>query len=170
MVDSGDRLKKVIVDEKLIREARRCRSRWNSLQELGGIHNSHVEKQLAQASEAWAASAPKITPVAETSADVQKTPPAAEPVAEPELERSSDDAYIETARCSTCNECVQLNGKMFAYDANRQAYIADASAGTYAQLVEAAENCQVSIIHPGKPRNPDEPGLEELMKRAEAFA
>jgi predicted ArsR family transcriptional regulator len=170
MVDPDDRLQKVIVDEKLIREARRCCSLWKSLQELGGIHNSHVEKQLAQAGEAWVASAPKITPVAETSADVQKTPPAAEPVAEPEPERSSDDAYIETARCSTCNECVQLNGKMFAYDANRQAYIADASAGTYAQLVEAAENCQVSIIHPGKPRNPDEPGLEELMKRAEAFA
>lgn len=169
MVDPDDRLQKVIVDEKLIREARRCCSLWKSLQELGGIHNSHVEKQLAQASEAWAASAPKTTPVAETSADVQKTPPAVEPVAEPEPERSSDDAYIETARCSTCNECVQLNGKMFAYDANRQAYIADASAGTYAQLVEAAENCQVSIIHPGKPRNPEEPGLKELMKRAEAF-
>ncbi len=29
--------------------------------------------------------------------------------------------------------------------------------------------CQVAIIHPGKPRNPNEPGLEELMKRAEAF-
>jgi hypothetical protein len=27
----------------------------------------------------------------------------------------------------------------------------------------------VSIIHPGKPRNPNEPGLEELLKRAETF-
>jgi len=59
---------------------------------------------------------------------------------------------------------------MFAYDGNRQAYIADVTAGSYAQLVEAAENCQVSIIHPGKPRNPDEPGLDELQKRAELFA
>jgi hypothetical protein len=42
-------------------------------------------------------------------------------------------------------------------------------AGTYAQLVEAAESCQVSIIHPGKPRNPKEAGLAELMQRAEAF-
>jgi hypothetical protein len=47
--------------------------------------------------------------------------------------------------------------------------IADVNAGTYAQLVEAAENCQVSVIHPGKPRNPKEPGIEELLKRAEAF-
>ena len=43
------------------------------------------------------------------------------------------------------------------------------TAGTYAQLVEAAENCQVSIIHPGKPRNPNEPGLDDLIKRAEPF-
>ena len=37
------------------------------------------------------------------------------------------------------------------------------------QMVEAAENCQVSVIHPGKPRNPNEPGLDELLKRAEPF-
>ena len=58
---------------------------------------------------------------------------------------------------------------MFKYNDDKQAYIADINAGTYAQLVEAAESCQVAIIHPGKPRNPKEPGLDELMKRAEAF-
>jgi hypothetical protein len=58
---------------------------------------------------------------------------------------------------------------MFAYDANKQAYIADLKAGTYAQLVEAAESCQVSVIHPGKPRNENEPGLAELLVRAESF-
>ena len=58
---------------------------------------------------------------------------------------------------------------MFGYDANKQAFIINPDAGTYRQLVEAAENCQISIIHPGKPRNPNEPGLDELMKRAEPF-
>ena len=58
---------------------------------------------------------------------------------------------------------------MFAYDGNKQAFIADVAAGTYAQLVEAAESCQVAIIHPGKPANASEPGLEELLKRAEPF-
>jgi len=28
---------------------------------------------------------------------------------------------------------------------------------------------QVAVIHPGKPRNPTEPGLEELVERAAAF-
>ena len=45
----------------------------------------------------------------------------------------------------------------------------DANAGSYRQLVEAAESCQVAVIHPGKPKNPNEPGLDDLLKRAEAF-
>ena len=85
--------------------------------------------------------------------------------AEPEEKKSPDEAYIETPRCTTCNECTQINDKMFAYNADKQAYIVNPDAGTYAQMVEAAKSCQVSIIHPGKPRNPGEPGLEELLKR-----
>lgn len=51
----------------------------------------------------------------------------------------------------------------------KQARIVDPNAGTYRQLVEAPESCQVAVIHPGKPRNPDEHGLDELLKRAEPF-
>jgi hypothetical protein len=58
---------------------------------------------------------------------------------------------------------------MFAYNDNKQAYIADVRAGTYRQLVEAAEACQVAIIHPGKPLDPSEPGLDELLERAKPF-
>jgi ferredoxin len=95
--------------------------------------------------------------------------PAPAPAAEAAPETPSDEPYIETPRCTTCNECTQINDKMFGYDANKQASIINPDAGTYLQLVEAAESCQVSIIHPGKPRNPNEPGLLELMKRAEPF-
>ena len=179
MVDADNVLQKVIVDERLIREARRCREMWHSLQELGGVHNSHAEKLLAREKKAWeermqqeaeahAATAPAAS-AAPVAASASATPAAASTVAEEEPQRSPDEAYIETARCSTCNECTTINAKMFAYDGNKQAYIADVNAGTYAQLVEAAESCQVSIIHPGKPRNPKEPGLEELLKRAEPF-
>ncbi len=95
------------------------------------------------------------------------TRPHPKPAAAPE--RNPDEAWIETARCPTCNECQNINDKMFKYNDNKQAYIADINAGTYRQLIEAAEACQVSIIHPGKPRNPNEPGLEELLERAKPF-
>jgi ferredoxin len=179
MVDADNVLQKVIVDERLIREARRCREMWHSLQELGGVHNSHAEKLLARERKAWeermqqeaeahAAAAPAAAAPA-AAASATAAPAAVSAPVEEEPQRSPDEAYIETARCSTCNECTTINNKMFAYDGNKQAYIADINAGTYAQLVEAAESCQVSIIHPGKPRNPKEPGLEELLKRAEPF-
>ena len=48
--------------------------------------------------------------------------------------------------------------------------IADLEAGTYRDLVEAAESCQVCIVHPGVPGNPQEPGLPELIERAEPFS
>jgi len=79
------------------------------------------------------------------------------------------EAYIDTARCTTCNECTNLNGRMFGYNADKQAYIKDASAGTFQQLVSAAERCPVSIIHPGTPLNPKEKDLAKWVKRAERF-
>ncbi len=189
MVDADNVLQKVIVDQKLIREARRCREMWHSLQELGGVHNSHAEKLLAREKKAWeermrqeaeahaatasaaaVPAAPSASPAGTAATQAAEAGAAAASApAEEEAKRSPDEAYIETARCSTCNECTQVSNKMFAYNENKQAYIADVNAGTYAQLVEAAENCQVSIIHPGKPRDPKEPDLEELLKRAEPF-
>jgi hypothetical protein len=58
---------------------------------------------------------------------------------------------------------------MFAYDDVKQAYIKDASAGSYREMVEAAENCPVCIIHPGKPLDPSESDLDALQQRAAAF-
>ena len=93
--------------------------------------------------------------------------PAADEAAPPA--HSPDEAWIETARCPSCNECQLINDRMFAYDERKQAYLKDLSAGTYRQLVEAAESCQVAIIHPGKPRDANEAGLAELLERAAPF-
>ncbi len=79
------------------------------------------------------------------------------------------DPYVETARCTSCNECTNINKKLFAYDANKQAYVKDARAGTYAQLVQAAEKCPVAAIHPGTPLNPKEKDLAKWIARAEPF-
>ena len=79
------------------------------------------------------------------------------------------DPWIDTPLCTSCNECTNINGQMFAYDENKQAYIADASAGTYKQLVQAAEKCPAAIIHPGDPRDPNEKDLEKWVARAEPF-
>jgi ferredoxin len=171
MIDSDNRLQKVIVNDKLVREARRCVEAWRSLQELGGVHNSHATLLVERERKAWAEQARPVSPPEENvgGATAGTPVPATPAAAETATERPSDDPYIETARCTSCNECTQINDKMFSYDANKQASIVNPDAGTYRQLVEAAESCQVSIIHPGKPRNPNEPGLDELIRRAESF-
>jgi len=82
---------------------------------------------------------------------------------------SLDDPYIDTPLCTSCDDCTKLNPQIFAYDGNKQAFIKDATAGPYKDLVKAAEKCPVKIIHPGKPKNMNEPGLDDLLKRAAPF-
>ncbi|HUG39569.1 MAG TPA: 4Fe-4S binding protein, partial [Longimicrobiales bacterium] len=79
------------------------------------------------------------------------------------------EPYIESARCTTCNECTNLNNRLFKYNDAKQAYIADPKAGTFAELVMAAERCPAAIIHPGTPLNPKEKDLGKWVKRAEPF-
>ena len=89
--------------------------------------------------------------------------------ASPVSETIGIEAYIDSERCTTCNECTNLNRKLFAYNADKQAYIKDGTAGTFAQLVQAAEKCPVAAIHPGTPLNPKEKDLEKWLKRALVF-
>ena len=161
-VDEADLLCRLVVDERLMRAALRCREAWHRLQELGGIHDSRTEQLLARERQAWEEAHQRELPLQRRQPRrLRQRPPrpwrprrgaggrlAAEPA------RNPDEPYIETIRCSTCNECTLINPRMFAYNDNKQAYIADLKAGTYEQLVEAAESCQLSIIHPGKPWDP----------------
>jgi ferredoxin len=184
-VDAASGLHRVIVDSRLMQATRRCVLLWHRLQEHGGIHNSHAEQALAREKAAWEVqkrqemdalkqAAAAASPAAAAPAEAAAAPVVAAPAAPAEAAAeaappSSDEPWIETIRCSSCNECQNINDKLFGYNDNKQAYFKDLSAGTYRQIVEAAEACQVAIIHPGKPKNPNEPGLEELLERAKPF-
>jgi hypothetical protein len=168
-VDSQDTLQRVIVDARLMQATRRCLLLWRRLQEHGGVHDSHAERLLAREKAAWAAEKPAEAVAAPAAAAEPVAAPAAAGAEPSAPAHSRDEAWIETARCPSCNECQLINDRMFGYDERKQAFIKDLAAGTYRQLVEAAESCQVAIIHPGKPRDPNEPGLEELLVRAEPF-
>ncbi len=173
VVNGDNILQRFVVDDKLIRIVRRCRERWHALQELGGVNNSYASAALESIPAAPPQPEAPARVAEETVAAPTELAAAVEVVAEVQAEASevvtTDEPYIETPRCTTCDECTERNDRMFAYDENKQAYIKDPDAGTFRQLVEAAEECQVAIIHPGKPRNPNEAGLDELIARAEPF-
>jgi ferredoxin len=106
-------------------------------------------------------------PAEPEAAEAEAEPEAAE---EPEEDALSfDEPWLDTPSCTTCDDCMGINKMMFAYNDDKQAYLADPAAGTYEDLVRAAEICPAKCIHPGKPLNPNEPNLEELMARAAPF-
>jgi len=154
---------------------------------LRGSANDTVA-QLLEKAEQWegpAFTAPVGMDLAGAPAsNAASVAPAAEALAAPpqaaEADAAADDAtddeedmgnepYIDTIRCTSCDECTGINNKMFAYNEEGLAYIKDPTAGTFKQLVMAAEACAPEIIHPGDPLNPDEKDLDKLIKRAEPF-
>ena len=115
------------------------------------------------------ASMPAAAP-AEPSAEAEpEAEAAAETEEEVEEELSFDEPWLDTDLCTTCDDCMDINKMMFVYNDNKQAIITDPKAGTFADLVAAAEICPAKCIHPGKPLDPNEAGLEELIARAEPF-
>jgi len=117
--------------------------------------------------------APATAPAAPAPSAAIAEAVAEEPAAVEEVEEeeaiSFDEPYIDTPLCTTCNECTNLNAQLFHYNAEKQAYIADAAAGTFAELVKSAELCPAKCIHPGKPRDGDSTATPELIERAAKF-
>lgn len=223
MADKDGFIFRIIVTKTLCKLCTNAQQLWRTLQELGGIGNSHVLNQLKKervkleekmnseitkikethnkemerslsdltneiisniaagllsddimnlaAGESAPAITQKVTKVDTKTVEPEKESAKAEEITEPveEEDLSINDPYIDTPLCTSCNDCRNINSDLFQYDENKQAFIANAKAGTFKDLVEAAEKCPVRIIHPGKPLNPDEPGLDELIKIAEKY-
>ncbi len=134
---------------------------------LGGGPAAAPRRAPAFAPERPAAPRPVAAPPPATA------PPAAEPsepaAAEAESKLGGLEPWIETELCTTCNECTQINPKIFAYNEDKQAYIKDPKGGPFSDIVKAAERCTAKIIHPGTPLDPKEPDLDKWAKRAEAY-
>jgi len=116
------------------------------------------------------ATIPAVAP-AQTEAATEEAVAEAEPEVEEEAgeELSFDKPWLDTAMCTTCDDCMAINKMMFVYNDDKQAIIKDANAGPFADMVAAAEICPAKCIHPGKPLDPGEPGLDDLIKRAAPF-
>jgi len=114
--------------------------------------------------------APSVTEAAAAESAAVPAPAASPtPAAVAEEEEEAGEAYIDSFLCTSCNDCINSNSRMFKYNQDRQAYLADPSAGTFLELVKAAEACPARCIHPGAPRPGDTTVTEDLLRRAKAF-
>lgn len=125
-------------------------------------------------SQATAGPAPRPANAADAAItlDVPPSPPSPKETAAPAPTKPatvSEDPWIDTPLCTSCNDCRAINSMLFLYDDSKQAYIGDPRAGTFEDLVRAAEKCPARCIHPGTPLDPNEPNLEALIARAAPF-
>ena len=178
---------RVVIDPEIVHSTIERRDFWRTLKGVAGLHREVVDKN-AIAAQAKAEVAQNLaaglmgligggdvnainnlitTPTPTASASASSATTAASPA--PAAASGHEAVWIETPDCTTCDECVDIAPEIFQYNADKKAIVINPTAGTYEQIVKAAEKCTAVIIHPGTPWNPDEPNLEKLIKRAEKF-
>ena len=116
-----------------------------------------------------APAAPAALPPAAPAVEEPPAEAAEAAVEEEEEEPFIEEAYINSVLCTTCQDCINISPQMFKYNENKQAFITDAAAGTFEQLVKAAEKCPARCIHPGAPRADDPTVTDDLIARAKKF-
>jgi len=137
-IDEDDVLTRLVVSRALVFACRDRLNYWHTLQELAGIQNFYVEEaieriiaeqQAALDAEreqlqkehngsplaTMPASEPAIEEAAAEDAAAEPPPPAEE---EAEEELSFDEPWLDTAMCTTCDDCMAINKMMFVYNAN----------------------------------------------------
>jgi len=176
-VDNKNSLNRIVVSQELVRSTEERLNFWRLLKSLTGIEQVIDVEQIAQETRTdmmqklsaglmAMASGGSIDFSAMTGNTVSQptTNNAAVVVAE-----GYEPVWIETPECTTCDECIEVNPKIFAYNDQNLAVVVDPKAGSFKDIVKAAEKCTASAIHPGSPWNSKEAGIEKLIKRAEKF-
>ncbi|HEX9799087.1 MAG TPA: ferredoxin [Thermoanaerobaculia bacterium] len=114
---------------------------------------------LAAIAEPAPAAAPGLAAAA-PAAPTREPAPAAAPAAE---------AWLDSALCTSCDDCTRKFPGIFAYNADKQAYVKNPRGGSFRDLVRAAEACPARVIHPGQPWDAKEKDLASWIERAEKF-
>jgi pyruvate-ferredoxin/flavodoxin oxidoreductase len=178
-VDSRNRLMRVMVSEEIVRSSEDRRNYWRQLKSLAGIDRTVDEDAIVN--QARAAMAQKLSAsllglvssgdtsgLLDTAGGIAANGTATAAVAGAPA-TDYEPVWIDTPECQACDECTQINPKIFAYNDDKKAIIVDPRGGPYKDIVRAAEKCTSECIHPGTPFNAKESGLERLVKRAEKF-
>jgi pyruvate-ferredoxin/flavodoxin oxidoreductase len=172
---SDDRLLRLRVSDELVSSTEDRLAFWRLLRELAGLDGAPVESESATIDKlrrevvdriaanlyALAGEAPVEAGQVEDAVPAEAPPPGAEGGA-------YSAPWIESAECTACDECTNLNPAIFAYGPDGKAFIKDPHAGPYSDLVKAAERCTARVIHPGLPAGRNDE-LDRWIARAEKY-
>jgi pyruvate-ferredoxin/flavodoxin oxidoreductase len=180
-VDRKNRLMRVIPAAPIVAASQDRRDFWRMLKALAGVRpqvdageiEQRVRAELirtltARLMELTGGSGAAIPLLAVPAASVPVSSPAASGPA-PAESNGFSPAWIDSANCTSCDECVNINPKIFAYDGNRHAYVKDPRGGPFKDIVRAAEKCTAQVIYTGTPVDSNEKDLDKLLKRAAKY-
>jgi len=148
---------------------RSCEERiqfWQQLKDLAGLSRAQAADETAIANRVRQELIQKLSSgfgIRSTDAQpVAATAPAA-------AAEGYEAAWVDTPECTACDECININPKVFGYDETKKVVILNPKAGSFLDIVKAAEKCTAGIIHPGTPWNMSEANLDKLKQRAAKF-
>ncbi|NNF22559.1 MAG: pyruvate ferredoxin oxidoreductase [Saprospiraceae bacterium] len=176
-VDRKQRLNRVLVAKKIVESCEERRDFWIMLRDMAGVRFDQTEevdiesKVRAEVVQNIAQGLMKMA--GGEGGSLMDLAMPAEPQEELALQNGTDGGYLapwlETEECTSCDECIKLNDKIFAYNDDKKAYIKDPKGGSYQDLVKAAEKCTAQVIHPGLPADKNEKDIEKWISRGEKF-
>ena len=186
-LDKKNHLMRIIPAEPVVKATEDRRDFWRMLRSLAGEYNvvdpeaikAQVRAEMTQKLAIGlmqlalgGGGADLMATLADSTVPVSAALPSAEPSAGGNGAPAGDGyvaPWIDSSQCTACDECVNINAKLFAYNEKKQAYIKDPKGGPYKDLVRAAEKCTAQVIHPGYPADRSEKGADKLIKRAEKY-
>ena len=184
-VDRRQHLTRLLVDAIMVKSSEERRDFWIMLKGIAGVKPSEMANTEDMETRVRRDVVGKIASglmklasggeadLAAGAADLLDDAPATAASGADSAPAASGDGYmapwIDTDECTSCDECTNLNGAIFAYNESKKAYIKDPLAGPYKDLVKAAEKCTAQVIHPGLPKDMDEKNIEKWIARGSRF-
>jgi pyruvate-ferredoxin/flavodoxin oxidoreductase len=178
-VDKKNHLMRVICSAEIVASTEERRNNWRTVKGLAGLLDKVDPEEIAN--QVRAETAQKLATGLYSmlgggaggpglAAALGAAPAAAGGAAPAAAEAEGfEPVWIEEPLCTTCDECIDISPKMFAYNDDKKAIVINPKGGPYKDVVRSAEKCPADCIHPGTPWDPNEKGLDKLVKRAEKY-
>jgi pyruvate-ferredoxin/flavodoxin oxidoreductase len=165
-VDKKNRLLRVLVSVEMVLSCEERLQFWYQLKDIAGVSHTQVNE------EAIANRVRQELILKLSSGFGINSSDAAQPVAvaaSGAAEADYEQVWVDTPECTACDECININPKVFGYNDTKKVVILNPKAGSFIDVVKAAEKCTAGVIHPGSPWNMSEANLEKLKLRAARF-
>ncbi|MCG8462466.1 MAG: thiamine pyrophosphate-dependent enzyme, partial [Holophagales bacterium] len=189
-VDREERLSRLLVAEPMVQSAEDRRDFWIQLRALAGVGKEEISRgeleeqarrevvgkiasglmRLAggEGDDTGQAGGALLAGLVGSDTEAAGAATGSAPAAG-HLEGDFMAPWLDTEECTSCDECIQLNPKIFAYNENKKAYIQDPAAGPYRDLVRAAEKCTARVIHPGLPADRSDKDIDKWIERGKKY-